>query len=79
VSDDMSTTNDSRTFNQAADTKGDELVVFAWIVYPSRESRDTILAQVFADPRLQDNDEMPFDMKRMAHAGFKPLVAFNKN
>ncbi len=66
------------TFDKAAGTKENELVIFAWIVYPSREERDRILAAVMSDPRLQDNCDMPFDMGRMAHAGFKPLVVFNK-
>lgn len=78
LSDDMQEKGGSMSFNQAAGTKDNELVVFAWVIYPSREARDSIMAKVFADPRLQENDEMPFDMNRMAYAGFKPLVVFNK-
>ena len=78
LSDDMKEAGGSMSFNQAAGTKDNELVVFAWVVYPSREARDAIIAKVFADPRLQESDEMPFDMNRMAYAGFKPLVVFNK-
>ena len=79
ISDDMQENSGAVNFNKAAGTKDNELVVFAWVIYPSREERDAIMAKVFADPRLQGNDEMPFDMNRMAYAGFKPLVVFNKN
>lgn len=66
------------TFAAAAGAKENELVVFAWVVYPSREERDIIMKKVFEDPRLQENPEMPFDMDRMAYAGFKPIVVHNK-
>ena len=71
-------TGGCKSFSTCADTKENELVVFAWVVYPSREDRDRIMAAVMVDPRLQSNENMPFDYTRMAYAGFKPLVAFNK-
>lgn len=64
------------SFVTAAGAKENELVVLAWVIYPSREDRDRIMAAVMVDPRLQDNSEMPFDMARMAYAGFKPLVSY---
>lgn len=70
---------DGVSFRTSADANENELVVLAWVVYPSREDRDRILSAVMADPRLDCNSEMPFDMKRMAYGGFKPLVVFNKN
>jgi len=75
VSDDIGN-GDGRSFIDCADAREDEVVVFAWVVYPSRADRDRILDAVMSDPRLQDNFSMPFDMKRMAHAGFKPLVVY---
>jgi uncharacterized protein YbaA (DUF1428 family) len=77
LSDDLST-QDCKSFNVCADVKENELVVFAWVVYSSREDRDRIVAAVMSDSRLQCNDNMPFDYTRMAHGGFKPLVVFNK-
>lgn len=71
-------TGGCKSFSACADAKENELVVFAWVVYPSREDRDRIMAAVMADPRLQCNENMPFDYTRMAYAGFKPLVVFNK-
>lgn len=68
---------ETRSFKLCADAKENEVVIFAWVVYPSREERDRIMAAVMSDPRLKDNANMPFDMKRMAHGGFKPIVSFN--
>ena len=63
-------------FTKLANTNPDETVVFAWIMYPSREDRDRINASVMADPRLQcDPANMPFDCQRMAYGGFKTLVS----
>jgi uncharacterized protein YbaA (DUF1428 family) len=57
-------------------TKG-ETVVFSWIVYRSKKHRDSVNAKVMKDPRMNDPDfqkSPPFDMKRMAYAGFETLV-----
>ena len=55
----------------------DETVVFAWIVFESRSSRDEVNAKVMADERLKgmcEKFQMPFDYKRMAYGGFQTLV-----
>lgn len=63
------------SFPQSVDLKDDEIVVFSWIVYESREDRDRINALVMSDPRLAcDPQNMPFDGMRMFWGGFKPLV-----
>ena len=64
------------SFPQAVDLKDDEVVVFSWIVYESREQRDRINASVMKDPRLEGMDKsMPFDGQRMFWGGFKVLLA----
>jgi len=65
------------SFPQAVKLDEDEVVAFSWIVYPSREDRDRILAAVMSDPRLKDMDpkSMPFDGMRMFFGGFKVLLA----
>ena len=64
------------SFPQAVKLKPDELVVFSWIVYKSREDRDRIMAAVMSDPRLKmDPKSMPFDGMRMFWGGFKVLLA----
>ena len=63
------------SFPRAVQAKDDEVVIFSWIVYASREQRDSINAKVMADPRLKhDPSDMPFDGKRMIYGGFESLV-----
>jgi uncharacterized protein YbaA (DUF1428 family) len=64
------------SFPQAVKLEGDEVVVFSWIVYQSREDRDRVNAAVMSDSRLEmDPQAMPFDGKRMFWGGFKVLLA----
>jgi uncharacterized protein YbaA (DUF1428 family) len=63
------------SFPRAVQAKDDEVVVFAWIIYESREKRDAINAKVMEDPRLKDQmSDMPFDGKRMIYGGFKVSI-----
>ncbi|TGQ71434.1 MAG: DUF1428 family protein [Mesorhizobium sp.] len=63
------------SFPRAVQAKDDETVVFAWIVYESRQSRDAVMAKVMADERLKmDWSTMPFDGKRMIFGGFQPFI-----
>jgi uncharacterized protein YbaA (DUF1428 family) len=63
------------SFPRAVQAKDDEIVIFSWIVYESREQRDSINAKVMADPRLKDSmSNMPFDGKRMIYGGFNTLL-----
>jgi uncharacterized protein YbaA (DUF1428 family) len=65
------------SFPQSVKLKKGETVIFAWIVYKSRASRDRINAKVMKDPRLaafMDPKSLPFDGKRMFWGGFKTLV-----
>ena len=61
------------SFPQSVKLEDDEVVVFAWITYESREHRDRVNAKVMEDPRMQ-SPEMPFDGKRMIFGGFTPIV-----
>ena len=53
-----------------------EVIVFAWIVYESREKRDDVNAKIHADPRMCEmmGDEIPFDCAKMAYGGFTTIV-----
>lgn len=64
-------------FGDLAGTKDGETVIFAFIVYKSREHRDEVNKKVMADPRMKgacDENNMPFDPSRMTYGGFKALV-----
>ncbi|TIX88589.1 DUF1428 family protein [Rhizobium sp. P44RR-XXIV] len=59
------------SFPRAVLATEDEVVVFSWITYESRRSRDEVLKKVMADPRLKDDmQNMPFDGKRLIYGGF---------
>ncbi|MGX9176506.1 DUF1428 domain-containing protein [Mesorhizobium sp. BHbdii] len=63
------------SFPRAVQAKDDEVVVFSWVVYESRQRRDAVMAKVMADPRLNgDLSTMPFDGKRMIFGGFQPFI-----
>jgi uncharacterized protein YbaA (DUF1428 family) len=64
------------SFPRAVQAKEDEVVVFSWITYQSREQRDAVNKQVMADPRLKDSmTNTPFDGKRMIYGGFQTMLA----
>jgi uncharacterized protein YbaA (DUF1428 family) len=63
------------SFPQAVKLEPDEVVVFSWIVYESREHRDKVNEKVMKDPRTQlDPKSFPFDGARMFWGGFKVLI-----
>jgi uncharacterized protein YbaA (DUF1428 family) len=66
------------TFPELARTAPDETVVFAFIVYRSKEHRDEVNAAVMAEMENQDDVPMPFDIERMAYGGFRSLVSFGE-
>lgn len=70
----------TQSFTQAAGATEDEVVIFGWVVFKSREARDLINKKVAVDPRMVDlvnpltQSVGPiFDAKRMAYGGFRPL------
>jgi uncharacterized protein YbaA (DUF1428 family) len=63
------------SFPRSVQATEDEVVIFSWIVYGSREARDTASKKAMADPRLKKyENNMPFDGKRMIYGGFAPFL-----
>lgn len=63
------------SFPQSVKLKKGEVVIFAYITYKSRKSRDAVMKKVMSDKRLKmDMSAMPFDGKRMIFGGFKSIV-----
>ncbi|NVB77497.1 MAG: DUF1428 domain-containing protein [Kofleriaceae bacterium] len=64
------------SFPQSVKLQDDEVVVFSWIVYKSKEDRDRINKAVMDDPMMKNTDpkSWPFDGKRMFMGGFQPIV-----
>lgn len=71
----------TRSFTQAVDAKEDEIVLFGWVVFPSRKVRDEANKQVPLDPRMADliapltnSKRLIFDAQRMIYGGFQSLI-----
>ena len=59
----------------------EEVIIFGWAVYESKDARDLVNTKVESDPRmaslvepLLDPSAPIFEPIRMAYAGFRPLV-----
>lgn len=80
IGDDMNREG-TRQFPAMVEAQEGETVVFGWIVYESRESRDSVNQKVESDPRVLElvgplvSSENPvFDPSRMAFGGFTPFI-----
>jgi uncharacterized protein YbaA (DUF1428 family) len=65
---------ETTSFPRSVELQPGETVIFAWIVYESREQRDAVNEKVMADPRMKDMDMTTFDVTRMFWGGFEVLV-----
>ena len=68
------------SFPQSVKLEDDEVVVFSWIVFRSREERDRVNEKVMADPRIREGMKdipPPFDAQRMIYGGFTTLVSLD--
>ena len=66
-------------FRKAVQAGEDETVVFSWIEWPDKATRDAGMARMMdpdnRDPRMDmEKNPMPFDGKRMIFGGFVPVV-----
>lgn len=62
-------------FRRAVQATEDETVVFSWVEWPDKATRDAGIAKMMADPRMDPSapgsPPMPFDGKRMIFGGFE--------
>ena len=66
-------------FFGAVKATDDETVVFSWIEWPDKATRDAGMKKMMDDPRMDPaNNPMPFDGKRMIYGGFVPIVVLEK-
>jgi uncharacterized protein YbaA (DUF1428 family) len=62
-------------FKRAVQATANESVVFSFVEWPNKATRDEGWTKVMKDPRMQpDPQNMPFDGKRMVWGGFAPLL-----
>ena len=60
-------------FYKAVQAKEDETVIFSWIEYPDKATRDAASEKMDTDSFAEI--EMLFDAKRMFWGGFEPVVS----
>jgi uncharacterized protein YbaA (DUF1428 family) len=62
-------------FRRSVQAKEDENVVFSWIEWPDKATRDASWDKIMKDPDMQpDHGNMPFDGMRMFWGGFDAIV-----
>ena len=61
-------------FHRAVEAKDDETVMFSWIEWPDKATRDIGMKKMMEDPRMNAANPMPFDGKRMIFGGFEIAV-----
>jgi uncharacterized protein YbaA (DUF1428 family) len=66
-------------FRRAVDAKDDEEVVFSWVEWPDKATRDAAMSKMEGlmktDSRWDPaKNPMPFDGKRLIYGGFAPIV-----
>ena len=67
----------TKSFKDLVTSSEEETVLFGWLVFESRESRDQVHKDVAADPRMEalmNESDTGFDASRMVFGGFKPFV-----
>jgi uncharacterized protein YbaA (DUF1428 family) len=67
-------------FRRAVQATEDETVVFSWVEWPDKATRDRAMAQMQermkTDDRMNpEKNPMPFDGMRMIYGGFTPAVS----
>lgn len=60
-------------FPRAVQATADETVVFSWITWPDKATRDAGWGKIMQDERMM-SIPMPFDGKRLIHGGFAQLL-----
>jgi uncharacterized protein YbaA (DUF1428 family) len=74
-------------FRLAVKAEPDEAVLFSWIEWPDKATRDAAMATMTewmndpakADPRMDPaKNPMPFDGKRLIFGGFEPIVELTR-
>ncbi len=65
-------------FNRSVKAEAGEQVVFSWVEWPDKATRDAGWEKVMTDPDMQPPEVMPFDGKRMFWGGFDPIVKLEK-
>ena len=61
-------------YKRAVKAEGDETVVYSWVEWPDKATRDAGWAKIMGDERMKPDGDMPFDGKRLFWGGFTPIL-----
>ncbi len=61
-------------YQRAVKAEEGETIVYSYVEWPDKETRDKGWERMMADPDMQPDGEMPFDGKRMFWGGFRPII-----
>ncbi|MBC7987683.1 MAG: DUF1428 domain-containing protein [Sphingomonadaceae bacterium] len=61
-------------YRRAVKAEEGENVVFSFVEWPDKATRDAAWAKIMEDERMKPEGDMPFDGKRMFWGGFEPIV-----
>ena len=66
-------------FGKSVQANADESVVFSWIEWPDKKTRDaamqTMMSEEFSDERMDPTkNPVPFDGSRLIYGGFEPII-----
>ena len=61
-------------YQRAVKVQDGEGIIYSYVEWPDKETRDKGWATLMSDPDMQADHEMPFDGKRMFWGGFAPLI-----
>jgi len=66
-------------FGKSVQANADESVVFSWIEWPDKKTRDaamqTMMSEEFSDERMDPTKyPVPFDGSRLIYGGFEPII-----
>lgn len=62
-------------FRRAVQATDEETVVFSWVEWPDKATRDDGMKRMMDDPRMDpQKNPMPFDGKRLIYGGFAPVL-----
>ena len=61
-------------YQRAVKAEEGENIVYSYVEWPDKQTRDKGWERMMADPDMQPDGEMPFDGRRMFWGGFRPIV-----
>lgn len=64
-------------FQRAVKAKEDEVIVFSWIEYPDKATRDAVVKKMMSPEDMAGVPDMPFDGARMIFGGFENLFVLD--